>query len=76
MGNEGKGIGDPTTLILIDEADRLRTDSLEEIRSLFDDGGVGLVLIGMPGIEKRMARYPPALLPHRVRARIPISGCC
>lgn len=32
--------------------------SVEEIRSLFDDGGVGLVLIGMPVIEKRMERPP------------------
>ncbi len=55
---KARALGDPTTLILIDEADRLRTDSLEEVRSLFDEGGVRLVLIGMPGIEKRMARYP------------------
>jgi DNA transposition AAA+ family ATPase len=39
-------------------ARQLRTDSLEELRSLFDIGEFGLVLIGMPGIEKRMARYP------------------
>jgi hypothetical protein len=28
------------------------------MRAIFDAGGVGLVLIGMPGIEKRMPRYP------------------
>jgi len=32
-----KAIGDPTTLILIDEADRLRISSLEQVRSIFDD---------------------------------------
>jgi hypothetical protein len=51
-------IPDPTDLILIDEADRLKMASLEAARSVFDRGGIGLILIGMPGIEKRMARYP------------------
>lgn len=63
-------IKDPTTLIMIDEADRLRMPTLEQARALFDQGehwgeheaeqhgAFGLILIGMPGIEKRMARYP------------------
>src|SRR5215468_4591767 len=49
---------DPTDLIMIDEADRLKTTALEQVRDIFDHGGLGVVLIGMPGIEKRLSRYP------------------
>ncbi len=51
-------IADPTALILVDEADRLRMASLEQVRAIFDSGDIGMILIGMPGIEKRLARYP------------------
>jgi DNA transposition AAA+ family ATPase len=51
-------IPDPKALLVIDEADRLKIAGLEQIRSIFDQGRVGLILIGMPGLEKRLARYP------------------
>lgn len=53
--------GDPADrlqLLVVDEADRLRSDGLECLRDIYDRSEAGLVLIGMPGIEKRLSRYP------------------
>jgi DNA transposition AAA+ family ATPase len=45
-------------LVIIDEAERLKPQSFELIRELFDAGGTTFIFIGMPGIEKIIERFP------------------
>ncbi|MGE0197412.1 MAG: AAA family ATPase [Simkaniaceae bacterium] len=45
-------------LLIVDEADRLKVPTIEEIRDFYDRNNCGVVLIGMPGIEKKLSRYP------------------
>jgi DNA transposition AAA+ family ATPase len=50
---------DPTDLVVIDEEDRLKMTGLEQVRDLFDRGGLGAALVGLPGLGRQVTRHAP-----------------
>lgn len=47
-----------TELLIVDEADRVKTTGLEQIRDYYDRHRMGVIYIGLSGIEGRLVRYP------------------
>lgn len=45
-------------LIIIDEANRLKIPAMEQVRDLHELLGIPIVLMGLPGFEKYVARFP------------------
>lgn len=56
--NRNAGAKRYVQLIIIDESERLGATAIELLRDRYDRDGIALILIGMPGIEKRISRYP------------------
>ena len=45
-------------MIIIDESERLNPTALEMMRDRFDRTNIALILIGMPGMERKFSRFP------------------
>ena len=52
------GAPNPVEVLIVDEAERLSPNGLEHVRDLHDRTGIGVILVGMSGLEKRLSRYP------------------
>lgn len=45
-------------IIIVEEINRLKLQHLKQLKDIYDRGNLAMALIGMPGIEKRLSRYP------------------
>ncbi len=45
----------------MDESERLKMSGIEQLREIYDAGNIGLIFIGMPGLEKKLSRYPQTI---------------
>jgi len=50
--------GNYCKLIIVDETEYLNLPALEALRAIYDCRGMSIIFIGMPGLEKRLSRYP------------------
>jgi DNA transposition AAA+ family ATPase len=53
-----RGVVKPTQLIILDEPERLPPTQPEYLRDRFDRRPLGLLLIGIPGLARRLEVYP------------------
>lgn len=51
-------LSDYCQLIIVDETERLKMGGIEQFREIYDNGNIGLIFMGMPGLEKKLSRYP------------------
>lgn len=56
-GDEDLDAADLVTLVIVDEADRLRFSSIEQLRDIYDRGNIGMVFVGMTGLARRFSRF-------------------
>jgi hypothetical protein len=66
-----KEVSDPTTLIVVDEADRLQMNSLEQVRSIFEQRLDGHDFGRHAWHREAHSSLSAALLAHRIRTRVP-----
>jgi len=59
----------PETLLIVDEAQRLRPDVLNILREPYDDAGVGVVLVGTEDLEAKLMQRGAESLLSRVAIR-------